>query len=104
MRDIKTLTLEEIEDFLNKTELGDYKIVSVIFDEEQQEWIAYVKTIWEGGEVEGDDALEIEDYFTFNINKCDTSFPFNFEEVPDYILYHEFMLAKGFRENRFEIV
>ena len=32
MRNIKTLTKEEIEEFLNKTELGDHKISTVQFD------------------------------------------------------------------------
>jgi len=103
MRDIKTLTLEEIEEFLSKTELGKHKITKIIFNEEYQEWTVDIVTEWEGGEVEGEETLEIEDYFTFNVNTCDTNFPFNIDELPNSMLYHEFMLAKGFRENRFKI-
>lgn len=101
MRDIKTLTIEEIEEFLNKTALGDHKIVSTVFNENDQEWDVGVITEWEGGEVEGEETLKIEDYFTFNVNMCDTNFPFNDDERLDNYLYHEFLLAKGFIENRF---
>jgi len=102
MRDIKTLTIEEIEEFLNKTELGDHKIVFAVFDENEQEWNVGITTKWEGRKVKGEETLEIEDYFTFNINMCYTNFPFNDDEILDSYLYHEFLLAKGFIQNRFE--
>jgi len=101
MRNIRTLTIDEIEEFLNKTALGNHKIVSAVFDENNQEWDIGITTEWEGGEVEGEEVLEIEDYFTFNINMCDTNFPFNDDERINSYLYHEFLLAKGFIENRF---
>ena|SRR3989304_4075270 len=101
MRDIKTLTIEEVEEFLNKTNLGKHKISTVEFDENYQEWTVYVTTEWEGGEVAGEETFEIDDYFTFNQNLCDTNFPFSGDEELSSSLYYEFLLAKGFKENRF---
>lgn len=101
MRDIKTLTIEEIEEFLSKTHLGDHKISKVEFNDKYQEWTAYVTTEWEGGKIKGEETIEVEDYFTFSVYKCDTNFPFNDDERIGSYLYHEFVLAKGFVENRF---
>ncbi len=96
MRDITTITQEEIKQFLDATVGGEYRISRIEVNAERKEVIVGVVTKW-GGNGTGDPLSDIEDEFIFGQYELDTDkFPGDFEGQ-----YFQFRTAKGFAENQF---
>lgn len=103
MRAFQTLTLEEMEEFLDATQLGEHTIKSMDFNEKNNEWTLGVSTPgWEGKDDNGPYTHDVDDEFTFSQESFQTDYPY----TDDFdVLYREFLWAKGFMETyKFKVV
>ena len=100
MREISTLTKEEVSEFINAIDIGKFEISKFKYIKSRK--VLEVKTITEWVTTDddgGDISINTEDVWLFGQSSYDTYYPL--ERSYD-LLYFEFLLAKGFKENRFK--
>jgi len=101
MRDLSTLTKEEIMEFFDVLDVGQTKIKRFKYLKTRKEFEVSTITEWTTEDDEGkEETIEQEDLWIFDLNKYQTEFP----ERNYAWLYREFLLAKGFKKNRFKCV
>jgi len=99
MRDIKTITENEIKEFLDIIVGGEYTLSEVKYIKIKKCVKVGVRTLW-GGEIEESPYESIIDTFEFTQTDYDEGdFP---AEQHRYWLYQEFLLIKGFKESVFK--
>jgi hypothetical protein len=98
MRDISTLTKEEIAEFFNALDIGEFEINEFDYDKDNKTFEVSTVTQWDTDDDEGNiETIDQEDMWYFTNNSYDSNYP----ERIHSMLYYEFLLAKGFKENRF---
>lgn len=102
MRDLSTLTKEEIEEFFNVLNVGQIAIKKFRYIKSRKTFEVSTITEWTGTDDDGkEEVIKQEDLWEFTLDSFDTEYPL--ESEYDW-LYREFLLAKGFRKNRFKCV
>jgi len=100
MREFNTLKKEEIIEFINKIDIGTFKISKFKYIKSEKTFEARTKTEWV---TEDDNNKEVkiieEDMWSFTQDSFDTDYPL---DTSYNLLYFEFLLAKGFKENSFK--
>lgn len=101
VRDLGTLTREEIEEFFDVLDVGQIEIKKFKYIKSRKTFVVSTITAWITYD---DDKNEVtckqEDLWEFTLDEFETEYPLNGRYE---WLYREFLLAKGFRENRFKV-
>jgi len=102
MRELSTLTKEEIEEFFNALNIGQIAIKKFRYIKSRKTFEISTITEWTSTDDDGkEEVVKQEDLWKFTLDSFNTEYPL--ESGYDW-LYREFLLAKGFRKNRFKCV
>ena len=101
-RDLSTLTKEEISEFFDALNIGQIAIKKFRYIKSRKTFEVSTITEWSATDDSGkEEVIKQEDLWEFTLDSFNTEYPL--ETGYDW-LYREFLLAKGFRKNRFKCV
>lgn len=100
MRDISTMLQEEVKEFLNAIDIGEFTFKKCKYIKSEKVFKVITVTTWYCTDDDGNEESEkVEDEWLFYQDHYESEYP----EHNKRDLYIEFLFAKGFKENRFKI-